>query len=99
MKRNILLLSLVVILCLVPFFLPKNSEAEFGGADGIAEEMITVINPDYEPWFESFFEPKSGEIESLLFTLQGSLGAGIICYILGYYRGRRKSLKATDAQN
>ncbi len=92
MKKNIILLTLVVILMIVPFFIPGNKEAEFGGADGMAEEAITEIQPDYEPWFHSFYEPASGEIESLLFTLQGSLGAGVICYILGFYHGRRKKV-------
>ena len=34
--------------------------------------------------------PASGEIESLLFTLQGSLGAAVIFYILGYSKGRQR---------
>ncbi len=76
--------------------MPANKEAEFAGADGLAEEAITQSHPDYEPWFSSFFEPASGEIESLLFTLQGSLGTGVICYILGYYRGRRPKDSARD---
>lgn len=94
MKKNLLLLLIVVIMCLVPFFLPSNKGAEFSGADGQAEEAITASHPDYEPWFESFFEPASGEVESLLFTLQGSIGTGIICYILGFYRGRRPKADA-----
>jgi cobalt/nickel transport protein len=81
----------VVLLCLAPFFLPFNKDAEFSGADGQAEDVIAASHPDYEPWFSGFFSPASGEIESLLFTLQGSLGTGVICYILGYYRGRRKN--------
>ncbi|WP_434778299.1 energy-coupling factor ABC transporter substrate-binding protein [Neisseria sp. Ec49-e6-T10] len=94
MKKNLILFLLVVALVLVPFFMPQNKEAEFGGADGQAEEMITQIHPDYEPWFSSLYEPASGEIESLLFTLQGSIGAGVICYILGYYRGRGRNVHA-----
>ena len=96
MKKNIVLLVLVVILMIVPFVIPSNKEAEFSGADGMAEEAITEIQPDYKPWFHSFYEPASGEIESLLFTLQGSLGAGVICYILGFYHGRRKQADAGD---
>lgn len=96
MKKNLILLAIVVVMCLIPFFMPANKEAEFAGADGLAEEVITQSHPDYEPWFSSFFEPASGEIESLLFTLQGSLGTGVICYILGYYRGRRPKDNARD---
>ncbi len=37
-----------------------------------------MVAPDYQPWFQPLYEPASGEIESLLFTLQGSLGAAVI---------------------
>ncbi len=97
MKKNLVLLAIVVIMCLIPFFLPVNKKAEFGGSDSQAEDAITASHPNYKPWFESFFEPASSEVESLLFTLQGSLGTGVICYILGYYRGKRR-LK-TDVRN
>jgi len=86
--KNIILVLLVVILTVVPLFLAKG--AEFGGADGEAEEAITEINADYEPWFSPIFEPPSGEIESLLFVLQAAIGAGIIGYGLGYLKGRRR---------
>ncbi|MBU5308821.1 energy-coupling factor ABC transporter substrate-binding protein [Clostridioides mangenotii] len=84
MKTNLILLLLVVLIAIIPLLL--KSGAEFGGADGEAEDLITKINPDYEPWFSSIYEPASGEIESLLFSVQAALGAGVI----GYYLGRRK---------
>ncbi len=84
---NLLLILLVIALVVVPLFIAKD--AEFGGADGEAEEAITEINPDYVPWFSSLYEPPSGEIESLLFSSQAALGAGIIGYGLGYFRGRK----------
>ncbi len=68
-------------------------DAAFEGADGMAEEAVTEINPEYEPWFSSPIEPASGEIESLLFSLQAGLGAGFIGYFFGYMRGIRKSGK------
>jgi cobalt/nickel transport protein len=89
-KTNLLLLLLVVVISVVPLYLARG--AEFGGADGQAEEAITEINPDYEPWFSSPYEPPSGEIESLLFALQAAIGAGFICYYLGLKKG--KSSKA-----
>lgn len=64
-------------------------DAEFGGADGQAEEVITEINPDYEPWFSPLIEPASGEIESLLFSLQAAIGAGVIGYFYGFVKGKR----------
>ena len=78
-KLTVILLLLVLAIIIVPQIIQKG--AEFGGADGEAEAAITEINPDYQPWFSSLYEPASGEIESLLFASQAALGAGIV----GYY--------------
>lgn len=37
-----------------------------------------------------YMEPPSGEIESLLFALQAAIGALIIGYAFGYWRGQSK---------
>lgn len=87
--KNVIIILLVVFLAVVPLVIQKG--AEFGGADGQAEEAIAAINPDYQPWFQSVWEPPSGEIESLLFALQAALGAGFIAYYLGYSKGRKKA--------
>ncbi|MER2037285.1 MAG: energy-coupling factor ABC transporter substrate-binding protein [Solibacillus sp.] len=86
MKKNGLLLLAVVILAILPILFLQD--AEFGGADGEAEQAITEIATDYEPWFNAIWEPPSGEIESLLFVLQGVIGALIIGYFIGYTRGK-----------
>lgn len=86
-NKNILLLILTVILIITPLIL--NSTAEYGGADGEAEYLISEINPNYKPWFNSLYEPPSGEIESLLFSTQAAIGAGIIGYFLGYKKGKK----------
>ncbi|MDM8129368.1 energy-coupling factor ABC transporter substrate-binding protein, partial [Paraclostridium benzoelyticum] len=57
-NKNILLLILTVILIITPLIL--NSTAEYGGADGEAESLISEINPNYKPWFNSLYEPPSG---------------------------------------
>lgn len=85
----VLLLALVLVVALAPMFLIRG--AEFGGADGEAEVAITEISPDYEPWFTPLWEPPSGEIESLFFSAQAALGAGIVGYALGLWRGRREN--------
>lgn len=95
LKKNLLLLLGVIVLALLPILFLKD--AEFGGADGEAEEAITEIASDYEPWFSSIWEPPSGEIESLLFVLQGVIGALIIGYFIGYMRG--KYVKNSDAKH
>ena len=80
-KKNLILSIIVIVLAVLPLITWKN--AEFAGADGLAETAITEINPDYEPWFSSLYEPASGEIESLLFAVQAALGAGVAGFILG----------------
>lgn len=95
LKKNLLLLLAVVVLAILPILFLQD--AEFGGADGEAEEAITEIATDYEPWFSAIWEPPSGEIESLLFVLQGVIGALIIGYFIGYMRG--KNAKNSDAKH
>ena len=85
-SQNLILIAIVIALAILPLFIARD--AEFGGADGLAEEAIGEINADYEPWFAPIFEPASGEIESLLFVLQAALGAGVIGYGLGYMKGQ-----------
>jgi len=85
---NLALITVVILLAVAPLVFLEG--AEFGGADGEAETQITQIAPHYTPWFESFFEPASGEIESMLFALQAAVGAGVLFYGLGYLKGRKK---------
>lgn len=80
-KKNLILSILVIALAVLPLVTLKN--AEFSGADGLAETAITEINPDYTPWFSSIYEPASSEIESLLFALQAAIGAGVVGFVLG----------------
>lgn len=84
----IILLVLCILIAIIPLVTIKDSE--FGGADGIAEEIITEINPEYEPWAESILTPPGGETESLLFCLQAGLGALVFGYGFGYLVARKK---------
>lgn len=92
--KNLILIAIVICLAVLPLLIVKD--AEFGGADGEAEKAITEINADYVPWFSPLFEPKSGEIESLLFALQAAIGSGIVFYGIGYMRGRKKREEAAN---
>ena len=87
MSNNIILVIIAILLIVSPLVINKN--AEYSGADGQAEEVITEIDPNYKPWFSSIYEPQSGEVESLLFAVQASLGTGVICYYLGYIKGKK----------
>ncbi|MFF5398438.1 energy-coupling factor ABC transporter substrate-binding protein [Peribacillus butanolivorans] len=88
MKKSLLLLFLVVILAIIPLITQQGTE--FGGADGVAEEAITKIQPEYKPWFNSIWEPPGAETESLLFALQAAIGAGFIGYFIGVMRQKNK---------
>jgi cobalt/nickel transport protein len=86
--QNIVFLAFAVALTVVPLFITK--EAEFTGADNLAQQAITRLYPNYTPWFKSLWEPPGSEMESLLFTLQAALGAGFIGYYLGSHRNSKK---------
>lgn len=94
--KNIILILVLIIMLAVPLFTLKD--AAFEGADGQAEEVITEINPNYEPWFSPLIEPASGEIESLLFALQAALGAGVIGYFYGFVKGKRSAQEESDTK-
>lgn len=85
------LIVLCILITIIPLALIKDSE--FGGADGMAEELITEIQPDYEPWFESIIALPGGETESLLFCIQVGIGVSIIAYGFGYLVARKKYSK------
>jgi cobalt/nickel transport protein len=88
MKYSWILIVIVIALAVTPLFIVQDSE--FGGADGLAEETITEVNPTYEPWFTPLWEPPGGETESLLFALQAALGAGFLGYYFGLKKGQAK---------
>lgn len=88
MKKNIFLLIIVIILTIIPLYLIKDSD--FAGADGKAEEAVSEISKNYKPWFNSIWEPPGGETESLLFSVQAAIGAGLLGYCLGYIIGKKK---------
>ena len=87
-----LVLSVIVLAVLPLIFV----QGEYGGADGEAEEAIGEIQPDYEPWFNPVVELPSGEVESLLFVSQAAIGAGVIGYVIGLYKGRRERLNQEE---
>lgn len=87
-KKNLLLVLLVVVITITPLIFMGDSE--FEGADDQAADVITEINPNYEPWAEPLWEAPSGEVESLLFSLQVAIGAGAMGYILGTFKEKKK---------
>ena len=88
-KKNIILIIIILIIGIVPLLVVKS---EFGGSDDKGEDIIKEINPDYEPWANNLIELPGPETESLLFALQAAIGAGVIGYVLGYFKGERKNV-------
>ncbi|WMJ22027.1 energy-coupling factor ABC transporter substrate-binding protein [Paludicola sp. MB14-C6] len=93
-KKNLILIIIAVVIAVVPLVIFKN--AEFAGADGLAEEAITKIDPNYKPWFEPIIELPSGEVESLLFCTQAAIGAGIMGFIFGRMTAKPKKEEKDD---
>lgn len=92
-RQNWLLIVAVVLIAALPLWLvakPGQGETAFQGADAKAQQLITEISPNYQPWFAPILEPASGEIASLLFALQAAIGAGFIGYWLGVSVTREK---------
>ena len=82
MNRIAVVAAVVFVgLVLVPVVAPGMGE--WGGADGEGMAQVTENAPSYEPWFQPVWTPPSGEIESVLFSIQAALGGGIIGYVLG----------------
>lgn len=92
-RQNWLLIVAVVLITALPLWLvapPGEGETVFLGADSKAQQVITEISPNYQPWFAPILEPASSEIASLLFALQAAIGAGFIGYWLGVSATREK---------
>jgi cobalt/nickel transport protein len=98
MKYKGEIITIVVIVLFAAMFLFVNAtiqnnldegEEAWSGADSSAAEIIEESG--YTPWFSPIWEPPSGEIETFFFSLQAALGALVIGYFFGYYRGRQKT--------
>ncbi len=84
--NRIALLAGIALLGLVLLPLAAPGLGSWGGADGEGMAVVSEQQESYEPWFDPVFEPPSGEIESLLFSIQAAIGGGIIGYALGANR-------------
>ncbi|MEL4106884.1 energy-coupling factor ABC transporter substrate-binding protein [Oscillospiraceae bacterium WX1] len=87
-QKNIFLIILVVFIAAIPLVFIRG---EYGGSDDQAQSVIAEIDKDYKPWAHVLFEPPSGEVASLLFALQASIGAGIIGFGFGRLSAKYKA--------
>ena len=96
-KKPIILLLLVVVIVAFPLALYNGkgeSQGYFTGSDDQGSQAIEATG--YQPWISSIWEPPSPEIESLLFAVQAAIGALIVGYVLGYYKGTTKARKREE---
>ncbi len=87
------LIAALVIIFAVSFVvggLHTNPDERFAGTDSVATSTIEESNPGYQPWFEPFFRPESGEVESGLFALQAAIGGTVLGFAIGALWGRRR---------
>ena len=94
MKKTVIAWILVIVLvAFVPLFLLKD--AEFGGSDDAGSQVVEQVNSGFTPIAEPVFEKLlgheiPGEVESLLFCVQSSIGVGVIAFIMGRFVERKK---------
>ena len=88
---NTWLLGGAVILSMAPVLIYQGKE--FKATDSINITAIEQVKPGYKPWFEPVIKPSGGEVETFLFATQAAIGSGVVCYILGLYKGRTERRK------
>ncbi|MDP2086923.1 MAG: energy-coupling factor ABC transporter substrate-binding protein, partial [Gemmobacter sp.] len=89
--RAVWMLLVVVLLSVIPLLIG----GEFAGADSEAAAIIEETE-GFAPWFTPIWEPPSGEVASLLFSLQAALGGLVLGFAIGRVRGRRRPDEGRD---
>jgi len=88
-RKHYYLLGLLAVAAILVSAILLHPNSDFSGTDDGGGDVIGEVDPDYQPWFESIWEP-SGELETLFFTLQAAIGALIIGYFLGSNKVRKE---------
>lgn len=92
MKQKKLWPLVVLLALLLPAPFLFNPQATFDqGSDDQLIGVIEKIDPQYTPWTDNLWEA-SGEIATLLFSLQAAIGTGIIGYFIGLSKGKKTGL-------
>jgi cobalt/nickel transport protein len=87
MKLELITLGVLLAFFAAFAYVSSTGNHEWSGADSQAENVITKLTGGaYQPWFNSVYEPPSGEIESLLFTLQAAPSSAIFWAIIAPWR-------------
>ncbi len=87
-------ISALLFLIYITYSVPIKGANEWAGGDAILENQIGVITGgQYKPWFTPIYQPASGEIETFLFATQAAIGALIVGYYIGYWKGQAQVSK------
>jgi cobalamin biosynthesis protein CbiM len=93
-RRNTVLA--VAVLIIIAVAVVANAAIGLLGTDDQGVELIQQIDPNYQPWFYSIFEPSDG-LQQLLFALQALIGLAILVYFVLYLRRKRSEWKSEGA--
>ncbi|HIJ80165.1 MAG TPA: cobalt ABC transporter substrate-binding protein CbiN [Desulfuromonadales bacterium] len=79
--RNVIVVASFTALAAFPLLIVKQAEL-FRGTDDQAVKAIQTLAPSYVPWFQSICSTSDPVAITLLFTIQGAIGAAFIAYYL-----------------
>ena len=92
-KKVITLLVIILLIAFIPLFALKD--AEFGGSDDAGSQVVEEVDSSFQPIAEPVLEKMlghelPGEVESLLFCVQSSIGVGVLAFFMGPFVERKK---------
>jgi len=93
-KYRLEIIFVVFVVAFAALFLYEQNvqtQAHWEGSDDQGSAAIEATG--YTPWIQPLWTPPSSEVESLLFSIQSGLGAFVIGYFFGFYRGKRETAK------
>jgi cobalamin biosynthesis protein CbiM len=86
----------VAVLIIIAVAVVANAAIGLLGTDDRGVELIQQIDPNYQPWFSSIFEPSEG-LQQILFAIQALIGLAILVYFIFYLRRKRSEWKSEGA--
>ena len=92
-KKVITLLVIILLIAFIPLFALKD--AEFGGSDDAGSQVVEEVDSSFQPIAEPILEKMlghelPGEVESLLFCVQSTIGVGVLAFFMGRFVERKK---------
>ena len=92
-KKVITLLVIILLIAFIPLFALKD--AEFGGSDDAGSQVVEEVDSSFQQIAEPILEKMlghelPGEVESLLFCVQSSIGVGVLAFFMGRFVERKK---------